>query len=105
MAFDKANLTPIQVGVDRNTRVYYIRYDFVPMVRPQIGPTMMQGPGPGRLQRPHVLNTPNPGIVPTDQLFALLKPAEPRLFEVNTALDFRKAVAAIISDIGHLAGN
>jgi hypothetical protein len=75
-------------------KVFYVRY--------QPPPQIFVGP-PGRRGR-----MPNGGIparggyVAVDQLEPLLKPLEPRLFEVGTPEQFRKALATILGEIAKL---
>lgn len=105
MAFDKANLTPIQAAPDRNIRIYYVRYRPV-QPRDTNRPSDDEFPQRrGRGTRTGRFDIPNPGGYPSDELFGLLKPIDPRLFEVNTPIEFRKALAAILNDIIRVTNN
>jgi hypothetical protein len=45
---------------------------------------------------------PTPNAVQQDSLEGTLKPLDPRLFDVETPEQFRKALAAILSDISRM---
>lgn len=109
MAFDKSSASPIQVAADRNTKIYFIRYTPSPIFLTEMGPVRMRGfpadvpqygAGRGRISFPNSSFSP-----PADELFGLLKPLDPRLFDVSTPAEFRKALGAILSDIARVAGN
>jgi hypothetical protein len=76
---------PVSLNIPSNTRVFYIRYQPLP-------PIFYSRPGGGFSQRRR--------FVPVvDQLEPLLKPLEPRLFDVATPEQFRKALAAVLTEI------
>jgi len=110
MAFDKANLQPIHAAPSANSRVYYLRYRPMPRLTPEMSPAVESSTG---LQRTRgrgglgssPLSLPNSGGLTMDELFGLLKPVDPRLFEVNDSVEFRKALATIFNDIARFAGN
>ena len=82
-------------GSDRAPRVFYIRYQ--PAARLYFGPPDRPGHPP---LGPTVAGRGNvPGL---DQLEPLLKPLEPRLFDVATPDQFRKALAGILAEIAKL---
>jgi len=81
-----------------NARVYYIRYQPPPVI--PFGPTLIEA-----RQRVRIINGEirHRNFAPvTDQLAPLLKPLEPRLFDVETPEQFRKAIAVILDEIAHL---
>jgi hypothetical protein len=117
MAFPKGqDLAPIAVTQDCNRRVFYIRNhilldpDFmqVMMKMPSGGPT---GPGAGPEGSPPPGNSPqtpprlppindrSTNILDVDKLEKALAPLHPRVFDVNSPEDFRRAVATILSEI------
>ena len=55
--------------------------------------------GPGRMA---VCLLARRFVLPVDQLAPLLKPLDPRLFEVRTPEQFRKALAAILGEIAKM---
>jgi hypothetical protein len=89
------DMHPIEVGGARNARVYYVRYQPLPQLtfgraNPRSAITMPDG-------------NPAPATRYTiDQLEPLLKPLDPRLFDVHTPEQFRKALAAILSEIARV---
>jgi hypothetical protein len=98
MAFPKGqDLHPIEATPEPGSRVFYIRYT---PTFPSATPGGFQGRG-GRGSRPSpiVINR-NPSL--QDSLEPTLKPLAPRLFDVSTPIDFRKALASIISEISQL---
>jgi hypothetical protein len=99
------DLQGIELRRPPDARVYYIRLQTVQSIRPlpdeqPYGRRRFGGGGsfPGRERRPDEVVEPplNPRA---DQLEPMLKPLDPRLFEVNNADQFRKALAAILSDL------
>jgi hypothetical protein len=104
MAFPKGqDLRPIEAVPEPGTRVLYIRY-YPP--RPGLGfgppPELAQ---PGLAGRRSVSQVRPPGVGPgrgpstEDSLARTLKPLNPRTFEVMTPMEFRMALAAIITEI------
>src|SRR5580658_1845745 len=75
-------LRPIALDGPTDARVFYIRYQPPPQI--YFGP-----PGGDRRARTPIRT----GYIVIDQLEPLLKPLEPRLFEVSTPEQFRKALA------------
>jgi hypothetical protein len=85
-------LRPIVLDGATNARVFYIRY--------QPPPQIFFGFPAGGDRRPRpAIRT---GYVAVDQLEPLLKPLEPRVFEVATPDQFRKALATILAGIAKL---
>lgn len=99
MAFaDGEDLHPIQTSAGRNCKVFYIRY-YPVVTRFVVGP---QAPVMGRRgAQPGVMRAG--GAPPSDSLERTLKPLDPRLFDVNTPLEFRKSMATVIEEIEHAA--
>jgi hypothetical protein len=104
MAFPKGqDLRPIEATPEPGTRVFYIRYN-PPLVVSQGGPPMYGPQGRGRMAPP----PPNAaygvrGAAATeDSLARTLKPLAPRTFDVTTPMEFRSALAAIMSEISRL---
>ena len=80
-----------------DARVFYIRYKPAPRIivgRPD-DPDLRRGRMPTVDLRTDLLSQ-------IDQLEPLLKPLEPRLFDVSTPEQFRKALAAILAEIAKL---
>jgi len=77
-------------------RVFYIRYHPLPLrMRTE----------PLATRRNRGLGFPQPGIVvqePPDALEPLLKPLQPRLFDVNNPEQFRRALAELMKEIARL---
>ena len=82
---------PIAVDNPADTKVFYVRYHPAPRITP--------GRSGGRQQRGDLRAEYGPQV---DQLEPLLKPLEPRLFEVGTPQQFRKALAAILTEVAKL---
>jgi hypothetical protein len=102
MAFSKGqDLHPIEAAPEPGSRVFYIRY-YAP-VRPQAvtldtGPELRRGVG----MRPPPPAADSRGKTGEDSLVRTLKPLAPRTFDVTTPIEFRSALAAIISEISQL---
>jgi hypothetical protein len=81
-------LHPIAVSPQPDVTVFYVRFQEVqPPARLPANPDFI--PPPRRL-------------TPEDQLEPLLRPLAPRLFDVTTPLEFRRALAAILAQIARL---
>ncbi len=97
------NLKPIVLSSPPECRVFYIRYHSrhpTPPVRP--GPSRGSARGlPSVFPRGQ---PPGPSdlYLQLDQLESTLKPLSPRLFEVETPEDFRRALASLLADIANL---
>jgi hypothetical protein len=104
MAFPKGqDLRPIEATREPDTRVFYICY-FPPRLGVFTGPPSQFG-GSGRRGGggpSPVLGGPNHGTSLEDSLWRTLKPLGPRTFEVTTPMEFRNAIAAIMSEISRL---
>jgi hypothetical protein len=84
-------LHPIALDSPTDAKVFYIRYHPAPRITP--------GRSGGRYQRGDLRADYGPQF---DQLEPLLKPLEPRLFEVGTPQQFRKALASILTEVAKL---
>jgi hypothetical protein len=84
-------LHPIALDGPTDARVFYIRYQPPPQIS-------FGSVGAGARARP-VVRT---GYVAVDHLEPLLKPLEPRLFEVATPEQFRRTLATILAEIAKL---
>jgi hypothetical protein len=91
------DLRPIELVERPPGRVFYIRYHPLPVI---------VNPAPPRATRPNRgRGFPQPGIFatePVDALEPLLKPLQPRLFDVNSAEQFRKALADVMKEIARM---
>jgi len=86
---------PIALDGPTDAKVFYIRY------RP--APQIVMGPGvAGRRGRMPNAGFSTRGYTGFDQLEPLLKPLDPRLFEISTPEQFRKALATILAGIAKL---
>jgi hypothetical protein len=100
MAFPKGqDLSPIEATPGPGTKVFYIRY--LPP-RPEL--SFMTSNLGGRSMRPPLSPPGSFGRAPSsdDSLARTLKPLSPRIFDVTVPIEFRNALAAILSDISHL---
>lgn len=84
------DLRPLTFSRPPNVRVYYIRYQPPPEV--VFGPPIFGRP-------PRAIRS---DFVAVDQLEPLLRTLEPRLFDVRTPEQFRKALATILGEISRL---
>jgi hypothetical protein len=107
MAFGKADLKPIEAAANRNCKIFYLRYHaMMPMFsrRAPMGINGYDVENTSRIpNRRGVTRLPNPMVEPVDQLFGLIKALDPRLFDVTTPEEFRKALATILSEIARLS--
>jgi hypothetical protein len=91
------DLRPIEMAEKPPGRVFYIRYHPLPVIV-NAAPPRPTRPNRGR-------GFPQPGIFvpePADALEPLLKPLQPRLFDVNSAEQFRKALADLMKEIARM---
>jgi hypothetical protein len=101
MAFPKGqDLRPIEATPEPGVRVYYIRY-FSPPFRSPGEPTSEWIRPRGQRVPPNI-GAPARGPSTEDSLARTLKPLGPRTFDVTTPLEFRNALATIISEISKL---
>lgn len=118
MAFpDGEDLSPISVADSCASHIFYIRTRV--LLDPQtmetmrnLRPAIIAGPGnapegspssgtsPKRPQPLPPLSDKSTKIPDVDQLEKTLDPLHPRVFDVKSPEDFRKAIAAILSEIG-----
>jgi hypothetical protein len=98
------DLRPIHATPSPDRRVFYIRYHAALPRQPR--PSGPVHGGRGRWAGSPAPDWRRPGYVgrelPIDQLEPTLKPLAPRLFDVETPEDFRKALAAILTEIAKL---
>jgi hypothetical protein len=107
MAFPKGqNLKPIEASPEPGTKVFYICY-YPPRPGLEFGasPELAQPGAMGRRSvsqaRPPIVG-PGRGAPLDDSLARTLKPLAPRQFNVTTPIEFRNALAAIMSEISRL---
>jgi len=81
-------LHPIAVAPQPGVTVFYVRFQ--------------EAQAPARLPANPDLIPPPRRLLPQDQLEPLLRPLAPRLFDVSTPLEFRRALAAILAQIANL---
>jgi hypothetical protein len=95
------DLQPIRVGPTPDCRVFYIRYQ-----ARTVRPSAPVQPNRGRRSRSGYPGSSLPvRPIPTaqiDQLEPTLKPLAPRLFDVETPEQFRKALATVLAEISGL---
>ncbi|HEY6392642.1 MAG TPA: hypothetical protein VIX89_15275 [Bryobacteraceae bacterium] len=102
MAFDRADLTPMRDAPDPNCKVFYIRYRSITHLPSRVANPFFPA---GAARRPIGRRGPvsqDPALQPRDDLFVLIKSLDPRLFDVATPAEFRKALANIMSEIARL---
>jgi hypothetical protein len=94
------DMHPIEINGKPNGKVYYVRYHLPPeriAIQSMIDPVMSRGrrniPGAG---------LPPAAAEPFDSLGSLLKPLQPRLFEVYTPEQFRKTLSSLLEEIARL---
>ena len=100
------DLKPIEAARSRDCHVFYIRFPAtLPHPEHRERPDMahggghhMGGGGSGEWRRPGTERRD----LQIDQLEATLKPLVPRVFNIETQEDFRKALAAILADISRM---
>lgn len=93
------DVRPIELAAKPNAKVYYLRHR-LPPERLSFNP-LFDSPSSrtGRRNRPAQLPA---SIEVFDSLAPLLKPLKPRLFDVYTPEQFRKALASILEEIARL---
>jgi hypothetical protein len=97
MAFPKGqDLRPIEAAPEPGSKVFYIRYN---PPRPGVSPAMATHGGRG-MGPP--MPMPARGPSTEDSLARTLKPLAPRVFDVTNPMEFRSALAGIISEISGL---
>ena len=99
MAFSKGqDLTPIEAAPEPGTRVFYVRF-YPPPMGGQAG-SVPDGMRPrGRVPPPPNVLSPARGATTEDSLARTLKPLSPKVLDVSNPLEFRTALAAIITGI------
>ncbi len=95
------DMRPIESSGHPNTKVYYLRYH-VPPERLTL-PALFDNPA-ARGRRGFPGNTPSPATSaePFDSLSSLLKPLQPRLFDIYSPEQFRKILGSLLDEIARL---
>ncbi len=92
---------PIEPGGDPNTKVYYLRYHMPP--EKLTLPAVLDAPGSrGRRGFPGGVASPAMPAESFDSLAPLLKPLQPRLFDIYSPEQFRKVLSGLLDEIGRL---
>ena len=95
------DMHPVEPSGNPNSKVYYIRYHVAPD-RPTIG-TLFDTPGlRGRRGIGGAGQAPQTALEPFDSLAPLLKPLQPRLYEVFDPEQFRKVLGSLLEELGRL---
>ena len=95
------DMRPIEPGGDRNTKVYYLRYH-VPPERMTLPPLFDNPSARSRRGFPGSAPSPAAPAEPFDSLASLLKPLQPRLFDIYSPEQFRKILGSLLDEIGRL---
>ncbi|MEQ1946145.1 MAG: hypothetical protein ABL995_03085 [Bryobacteraceae bacterium] len=96
------NAKPIELESPTNARVYYLRRHVLPQLS-MPGPVFVeQRLGRGRRVDPAAMNTRMGYAEPYDTLDKVLKPLRPRIFDIYTPEDLRKAMASIAEETGRM---
>jgi hypothetical protein len=99
------DLRPIQAGRTPGSKIFYIRYhSILPRAAPPSSPfptSLFDRPGRGR--RNVSVSPPSAALTePQDSLAGTLKPLQPRLFDVSTPEQFRKALGALLDEVSRI---
>jgi hypothetical protein len=95
------DMHPIEAVGDSNTKVYYLRYH-VPPERLTL-PPVFDTPGlRGRRGGLAAPQSPATAAEPFDSLAPLLKPLQPRLFDIYSPEQFRKVLGGLLDELGRL---
>jgi hypothetical protein len=101
VAFESGeNLHAIELGAKPAGKMFYIRYHS-PAPKPEFRPTYEE-PRYGRRQIPSGLPRAPVQSEPIDELERTVKPLDPRVFDVYTPDQFRKALGTLIEEIARL---
>jgi len=101
VAFESGeNLHAIELGAKPACKMFYIRYHS-PAPKPEFRPTYEE-PRYGRRQIPSGLPRAPVQSEPIDELERTVKPLDPRVFDVYTPDQFRKALGTLIEEIARL---
>jgi hypothetical protein len=93
-----ADLRPVEAAASPDAKLFYLRYQPVPTTQLTSG----RRPGPRRGSDGFFVPS-RAGSGPVwDQLASVLKPADPKLFDVTTPEQFRKALAAVLAEIAKM---
>jgi len=95
------DMHPIESDANSNAKVYYFRYHLLPE-RPAF-PALFNAPGSrGRRGIPGGVPPPPAADEPFDSLASLLKPLQPRLFDIYSPDQFRKALKSVMEEMARL---
>ncbi len=102
MGFESGeNLHQIDGANAPDRKMFYIRYHSLPPR--QFDPGYLEAPRGGRRNAPVVAPPPRPvQLEPLDALESLVKPLQPRLFDVYTPEQFRKALSILLDEISKM---
>jgi hypothetical protein len=95
------DMRPIEPSGERDTKVYYLRYH-VPPERLALPPLFDNPSARGRRGFPGNAPSPTMPAEPFDSLASLLKPLQPRLFDIYSPEQFRKILGSLLEEIGRL---
>jgi hypothetical protein len=96
------DMHPIEPNRDPNTKVYYLRLH-VPPEKPTLSQMFDTPAARGRRGFPGGVATPaTPAAEPFDSLAPLLKPLQPRQFDIYSPEQFRKVLGGLLDEIGQL---
>ena len=90
---------PVQIPEGTRARIFYIRYHALPVRAPLVSP--FEGRGNRRFGYPPQQRAISHPESP-DQLEPLLKPLQPRVFDVYDPEQFRKALADVMKELARL---
>ena len=93
------DLHPIEPAERSDRRIYYFRYHSLPP------PLLMTPPSldalRGRRSVPAIPSRPL-SLEPLDSLVSLIKPLQPRVFDIYSPEQFRKALSTMLDEISRL---
>jgi hypothetical protein len=93
------DMRPIEAGGKKNAKIYYIRYHLPPE---RVALPSMLDPAVVRGRRNVPAMVPPAAVEPFDSLGSLLKPVQPRVFEVYTPEQFRKTLGTLLEEISRV---
>jgi hypothetical protein len=92
------DMHPIEPGDKSDRRIYYFRYHSLPpptLTPPYLDPLRGRRSLPPAQPRPVTLE-------PLDSLGNLLKPLQPRVFDIYNPEQFRKALSTVLEEVSRL---
>lgn len=95
---DGADLRPVEAVAHSGAKVFYLRYQPFPTA------TLSGGRRPGPRRSPDgMFLPPRASFGPAwDQLVSVLKPTDPKIFDIASPEQFRKALAAVLAEIAKM---